>query len=48
VAKDIMELLLEKLKHISLLGQKMEKLKKSKNDRSKKEYAGNPNWAGDD
>jgi len=26
----------------------MGKLKKSKNDKSKKEYAGNPNWAGDD
>ena len=43
-----MELLLEKLKHISLPGQKMEKLKKSRNDKSKKDYAGNPNWAGDD
>ena len=43
-----MELLLEKLKHINLLGQKMEKLKKSRNDKSKKDYAGNPNCAGDD
>ena len=48
MVKDIMELLLGKLKHINLLGQKMGKLKKSKNDKPKKNYAGNPNWAGDD
>ena len=44
-----MELLLEKLKLISLQELKMEKLKKlKKSDKRKKDYAGNPNWAGDD
>ena len=48
MAKDTMVLLLEKLKHIFLQEQKMVKLKKLKNDKPKKNYAGNPNWAGDD
>ena len=48
MVKDTMVLLLEKLKHIFLLEPKMAKLKKLKNDKSKKDYAGNPNWAGDD
>ena len=48
MVKDIMVLLLEKLRRISLLGLKMVKLKKSKNKKPKKIYAGNPNWAGDD
>ena len=38
----------EKLKHIFSQEQKMEKLKRLKNDKPKKNYAGNPNWAGDD
>jgi len=48
VAKDTMVQKLEKLKHIFLPEQKMVKLKKLKNDKPKKDYAGNPNWAGDD
>tara|TARA_R100001163_G_scaffold64079_1_gene57463 strand:- start:1461 stop:1595 length:135 start_codon:yes stop_codon:yes gene_type:complete len=40
---------LEKLKHTFLQEQKMVKLKKlKKNDKPKRIYAGNPNWAGDD
>jgi len=48
VVKDTMVQKSEKLKHTFLQEQKMEKLKRLKNDKPKKDYAGNPNWAGDD